>query len=73
MSKRDIPLSAPTPALVDTVLRLYEFYGWEPRNEDGFWPRDICVIYRMKGHVLANALPGIGADFKWLDGPTDNY
>jgi len=54
-------------------MRFYEFMNYSSEDNEGFWPRDICILYRMKGHVIANHLPGIGQDFKWLDAPTDDY
>ena len=74
MAKRSVlPVSSTTPALVDMIMRFYEFRGYELEDEEGFWPRDICVLYRMKGRILANHLPGIGAEAKWLGRKTDDY
>jgi hypothetical protein len=54
--KKYTPISCPSSAQVDTVIRFYEFMNYEHEDTEGFWPRDVCVIWRMKGHVIANHL-----------------
>ncbi len=69
MPKRE-SVSNPTREHMNTVARLLRFTKSESEE---FNLRDCTVLYRMKGRILAVSLPGIGADFKRLDAPTDDY